>query len=119
MSAYSVDDETFLDLHHAGLASQEIADRLGITRRTVLRRRVRLGVARHTPGTTWRPTPEWEAQARTLLEDGASLREIARTLHCDRATVTRRFKGMGWTLNEAGSHSQTMRRANEILRKTA
>lgn len=112
---FSVSDEDFLRLHDSGLNATEIAEQLGFSVRHVQRYRTRLGVSQTTPRNTWRPTPEWEAQASQLVQDGVSLKEVARTMGCDEHTVLKRFKGQGWSMQQAGSHGQLMRRANKLL----
>lgn len=113
--SFTVSDEDFLRLHDSGLNATEIAEALGFSVRNVQRYRSRLGVVQHVPRAAWRPGPEWEAQASSLIADGASIREVARTMGCHQDTVIRRFRGKGWTLQQAGAHSQAMGRANKLF----
>lgn len=63
-----------------------------------------------------RARPFTEADARTaeaLLEDGASYREVARTLGRNQSIICRHFPGRGWsdeTKREAARTQQKMRR---------
>ncbi|QDH92495.1 helix-turn-helix DNA binding domain protein [Gordonia phage Dmitri] len=98
------------DLTRAGLSAPQIAERLGITTRTVQRHRVAAGIAqppaRHL-------TPEQIEKARQLLVDGASYKEAARTIGCDKATVAKRFPGYAWTLSECGRWGRFLDRTRE------
>ncbi|MCV7358515.1 helix-turn-helix domain-containing protein [Mycolicibacterium fluoranthenivorans] len=61
-----------------------------------------------------RPFTEADAQAaKTLLEEGASYREVARTLGRNASIICRRFPGRGWSEDvkrEAARTQQLMRR---------
>ncbi len=48
--------------------------------------------------------------AQRLLEDGASYREVARTLGCSRGVVMHRLPGFGWSYSESGTYRQMLRR---------
>lgn len=49
-----------------------------------------------------RATPVVLDQARTLLADGASYREVERTLGLHRSTISHHLPGYGWTPREGG-----------------
>ena len=48
-------------------------------------------------------TPDMVERMRLLLEDGASQREVARTLGISTNAVRSRFPGLGWTQGEGAS----------------
>ncbi|MDQ0241220.1 hypothetical protein [Arthrobacter bambusae] len=56
-------------------------------------------------------TPEELNKARLMLEDGASMREITRTLGISKTTLRNKFPGMGWTYKESGEFRQLIRHA--------
>lgn len=51
--------------------------------------------------TVW--TPDLQARAEALLDDGCSYRETARTLGVDHTTVRDHLPGRGWTRQQVGS----------------
>lgn len=66
------------------------------------------------------PTPERIQQARQLLEDGASQREVQRTTGIARETLRKHFPGKGWTFVEGGEFRALTRAAeHRIDRRTA
>ena len=83
-----------------GYSNLEIADLLEVSDRTVLRWKALAGVdkMRYT-----HLTPSQEEFALTLLEDGASVQEVARTLEVDWGVIDRRFPGHSWSKSESGS----------------
>lgn len=99
----TVDREALQRLHDMGLPASRIAAELGCTMRTVYRWRHDQGLAEPTPE-AWDPAllPGRLEQARRLLEDGASYKEVERTVHMDRRTLRKRFPGMGWPPDEGG-----------------
>ncbi|QXO13149.1 helix-turn-helix DNA binding domain protein [Gordonia phage Jojo24] len=54
-------------------------------------------------------TADQTSTARTLLEDGASYREVARTLGVPRHRVMRALPGYGWSYRDAGTFTASMR----------
>ena len=86
--------ETVAELTRAGLSAREIAVRLNITERTVVRHRGLTGVAQPTPP---RLTDEQLDTARRLISEGAPYKEIAHTIGCCGSTVAYHFPGRGWT----------------------
>lgn len=62
-------------------------------------------------------TKVWEEDAKQMLEDGMSQGEVARTLGVERATVSRKFPGTGWTNGEGGHIAHLQRKVNEYERR--
>jgi len=91
------------ELTRQGLSTNQIAKQLGVATRTVERDRVAAGVAQPR----W---PFWtEAEHRRaleLIEDGASLREVADTLGRGYYGVCDRFHGLGWTNAQTGEFNR-------------
>jgi hypothetical protein len=80
-------------LTRAGYSTREIAAAVGVHERTVSRARVRTGVAQPAN----RPfTADDMRTAGSLLDDGASLSEVARTIGRDPITIRKYFPGCGW-----------------------
>lgn len=88
-------DERIAELTRSGHTAAEIAARLNITARTVVRARIRTGTARRSPA---RFTEAEIRLAEQLLADGASFSEVGRTLHRFSAVIANRFPGRStWT----------------------
>lgn len=86
-------DQRIAKLTEDGLTAEAIAAELGVTARTVQRARVRRGVAKPAAR---RMTAEDLRRARELLDDGASLGEVSRTIGRDLHTIGKHFPGCGW-----------------------
>lgn len=56
-----------------------------------------------------------EVLAKSLLDDGASYTEVARTVGRGRKWVSQRFPGYGWTAQEGGAYGFMVRKHNEML----
>lgn len=54
-------------------------------------------------------------KARQLLDDGASYREITRTLGISKTTLRAKFPGRGWTYKESGEFRWITRKAEITL----
>lgn len=63
----------------------------------------------------WPNAGEWHEEAKQLLEDGASYREVARTVNIDRRRVQRVFPGYGWTHREGGQFRKMVSVHGETL----
>lgn len=83
-------DEAIVRLTQAGMSGPAVAAKFGVTVRTVQRARSRAGVCKP-------PRPPFTAEeirlAESLLDDGASYGEVARTLGRHIKQVIRRFPG--------------------------
>lgn len=111
-----LNEERFLQLQREGCSAAVIADRLGVTPRTVQRHRVRLGVAQTT---TYKGpvTEEWKAKAKAMVDDGCSISEVARTLGSTHDTVKRHFPHAGWDASKVGEYARMMRTLKKALRQ--
>lgn len=98
---------TFLVLDDAGHSAEQIAERLGVTPRTVTRWRRATGRL-HRPATVKRPESTRE-QARRLVDDGCSFAEAARTVGVDPVTIRKWFPDApAWSKREAGLYRQML-----------
>lgn len=111
----TVDKLHFLMRHQEGLSAAQLADIFHISTRHVARLRRELGVAQPAPHSARRMGPEWKAKAGALLDEGAPVQEVARTLGCNESTVNRHFPGRGWDKSTVGRHAKAIRNANEEL----
>lgn len=89
-----------------GMTAAEIADALKVTERTVERDRAAAGLSRPPAP---RLTDHELARAQSLIDDGCSHSEVARTLGVHQTTVSRYFPGRGWSFTQAGHHAATVR----------
>lgn len=107
----TVDHDEVARLTRQGFSLTEIAERVGCSTRHVGRIRVACGVAQPPPALTNRPiTPErLEAVAR-MLADGASNREIMRTLGVHYETLQRYFPGTAWSQDQVVELSRAVRK---------
>jgi hypothetical protein len=94
-----------------GFSAAQIAVWLGISARHVQRCRAAAGITQPcaTP-----LTADEIARAEQMLDDGASLKEVARTLGRCREAIERRFPGRAWTPTQVAEWRH-MKRALEAL----
>lgn len=92
----------------AGCSAQQIADRVGCSRRQVTRDRRALGILQRPPREAL--TEEQLSTAQALLEDGCSRSEVARTLGVYESTIRRRFPGHVWSAQQIADHTATIQR---------
>jgi DNA-binding CsgD family transcriptional regulator len=105
-------DEQLIELAKAGVTAPVIAERLGISLRTVHRRRAKLG---YGLGVGQPPIHERIlVEAAKLIADGASHNEVARTLSIHRKTVAKYFPGTGWGVKEMSAHMGAVHIAKRI-----
>jgi IS30 family transposase len=79
-----------VELHNLNVSTAEIATRMGITPRSVMRARAAAGLTKP------QPTPftiEEYYAAQEMLDDGASYHEVARTLGRWPGTIKKRLPG--------------------------
>jgi DNA-binding CsgD family transcriptional regulator len=99
--------ERIVALTKQGRTATEIADALGVTRRTVVRARRRAGIAQPVKPPL---SDEERARARELLDDGASCTEVARTLGRNPKTILAHFPEYAWDQQRIGEHLALVRR---------
>jgi transposase len=113
-----VDEAEFLTLERSGMTAREIAERLGVATRTVVRWRNRLHLSHVATAATF--TDEQRELARRLIEDGCSFQEVARTVGVSHWTIRRWFPDTpAWTRQQIGEHAALMRRMNRTLERNA
>lgn len=83
----------------------EIAEALRTSRRQIVKDRKALGLSKGAP---IKMTQEELERAEALLDDGASLSEIARTLKLSERTIRRRFPGRGWTKEQTAEYTSAL-----------
>jgi DNA-binding CsgD family transcriptional regulator len=84
-------------------SASDIAFILGVSPRTVERYRRRAGISQ---GGSPRTSDEVLAAAEALLSDGASYKEVGKTLGISYSTVAKWLPGRGWTPAQIGQHAR-------------
>ena len=102
-----------VDLTRQGHTAKQIADLLGVTKRTVARDRTATGCAQ-----TKAPllTADELERAKEMLEDGASYQEVGRTLGRYGTTIRHRFPGYTLTKEEAAHRAVLGRRMAQLMK---
>lgn len=101
-----------IHLSRQGLSVQRIAEQVGVHPQTV----VDVRVANQCGRWARRLFTDSEIQAcLTMLEDGASYNEVARTVGRHVGTVARRFPGYGWSHSEEVEFSRARRAYGSVL----
>lgn len=109
----TADWEQIAKLHAAGKSAKAIAEELQCTTRTVVRWRARNGLSNpSSPLAGSRISTERLAAVRRMVEDGASVNEIRKTLHVWPLTVRRYFPDASWTKAQTGEFVSAIRRFN-------
>lgn len=85
-----------LELDKNGVDIDEIAQRVGISRRTVQRIRSDAGLTRSARYAT----EDEKLRAKAMLSDGASYEEVARTLGRYGSTIASWFPGYAWSFDQ-------------------
>ena len=70
-------------------------------------------VSREYHGCVRPVTPEKLEAVRKMVEDGASQKEIIRTVGVGRETIVKYFPGHRWTFQECGSLGRAVRTAKQ------
>jgi len=121
MGGRRVDYDRMSELDGQRKSAAEIAAALGCDVRTVTRwRRDVRRTQPLAPHQGHRLTPERLTQAQALLDDGASLSEVRRTLGTTFRTLHHHFPGHnGWTYREGGQLGAWITHAMNTNRKAA
>lgn len=93
-------DERVKELSAKSWSLRQISDELGVSTREVSRARVRLGIQQELPPPL---TASEIAQAEALIDEGASLSEVARTVGRTATTWARQFPGSAWSRQQSGA----------------
>lgn len=107
-----------------GLSVNVIAERLGVSTRMVVRARKARGMSvAQVGGAVCHPPELWE-RAEEMVDDGVSLREIARTLGISYSRVSCKLRGRSqWTPVMSGQFrhflKQTEPQVDKVMRQRA
>ena len=113
-----IDRERVLKLHRQGMSASEIAALVECSPRTITRIRKSEGLSEPlTPEGNGPVTPERLEAARLMLEDGASAKEVRRTLHMSQATLRNHFPGMSWSKGEVCEFARMVAEMNRLERR--
>lgn len=105
--------ERVVELTRQGYSAPAIAGFLGITKRSVVRIRAHMGIAKPPSGP---PLSDAEkVRAGELLADGCSYSDVGRTLGRTPNSIRRHFPGMGWEREQCGQLAFMTRKANVRL----
>ena len=103
----------FIRLDRSGLSARQIAERMHVTSRTVVRWRTQAGLS-HRPAKIRTPDVLRE-RARQIIEDGGSFQEAADTIGVRQQTVRGWFPDIpAWTKSQAGAYAVMVRRLNKV-----
>lgn len=100
-------------LSDSGVSVPEMASRLGVSKKTVQRWRRETGRTPQpvSPYAGYPVSPDRLAAAERLLEDGAPVIEVVRTLGMHERTVRAHFPHrVRWSQSDAGRHSSVLRK---------
>ena len=109
-----VDYDSIAELNRLGYSASQIATRLGCSTKSVERWRSSRGLTTLPENASRRVSPERLEAARSMLADGASHKDICRTLRMNRETLRRHFPGTAWTPEQSGRLAQMVRQLNRI-----
>lgn len=106
-------EDRYRAMERAGRSQREIAEAFGVSTRTVIRWRGRLGLTKATPIPAYSQSEH--DRARILLDDGCSFKETARSLGIATRTLRRWFPDrQPWTREQAGTFAVQSRILNTI-----
>lgn len=112
----TADWEQIAKLHAEGKSASQIARLVGCTARTVVRWRAANGLSDPpSPFAGTRISSERLEAVRRMVEDGASVNEIQRTLHVWRPTIIKYFPEARWSRGQTAEFIATARRFNQII----
>ena len=101
------------ELTRQGLTAGTIAEILSISKRSVQRHRSQRGV---TQPPAVHMTAEELLRAKEMLEDGASCREVARTLGRTHGTILKRFPEYKWTKTQRLQQATLGRQMSRLMK---
>lgn len=115
-TAVRFDEDVFLWCERVGMSAREIAERFGVSQRTVVRWRHQTQLS-HTPAPEPHSAEERE-HARRLIEGGCSLRDAGNTVGVSEVTIRRWFPDVpAWTKQQVGEYAALIRRMNRTLER--
>ena len=103
--------ERVVALTQQNYTALQIAQILGITTRSVVRHRKAAGIAQTPPSYL---TEAEIQQATAMLEDGASRREVARTLGRSESAIGNHFPNYGWNQSQACTYGRMRRMLDQL-----
>ncbi|UVK62569.1 helix-turn-helix DNA binding domain protein [Arthrobacter phage TaylorSipht] len=98
--------DEYARIHRPDLTAAQAAELLGVSARTIVRHRARLGLSQASAGGANRPTPELLAKIAASLDDGWPVREVERTYGTTWRTVVRHFPGRSWNRSQVGQYAR-------------
>jgi hypothetical protein len=109
--------EEAFNLMNAGIARSHAAKQTGIGEERLRRMWPELHTDAHSrPGNcSRRLSKERLDQVEVMLDDGASFREIMRTMPIGYVSLRKYFPGRGWTQQQAGQFSVMIQRMGKVL----
>ena len=93
-------DKQIAELTYEKVPTAEIAKRVGVTVRSVMRAQRRRGI----PASIRKMTPEEVAYVEEKLDEGWSLAEVSRTIGRAEGTLSHRFRGRSKWNSSQGQH---------------
>lgn len=112
------DWELIAKLTLEGKTASQIAELVGCNMRTISRARKATGTAHTIPEFAGYPiNAERLEQIRLMVEDGAPVAEIERTLGTSHKTITRYFPGSSWSREQISAHTADIQRARWAVTK--
>lgn len=95
-----------------GMSAPQIASVLRVTKRTVTRDRTAIGCNRGAPSVPL--TDDERRRAATLLDEGCSYVEAARTIGRGHKALRKAFPGHTWTHQQCGQQAAIVRYFNRL-----
>lgn len=106
------DREKVARMFRNGATDDKIAEALDVTPNAIAKLRGRMGL---TVRSNERIPQEKLDRAEQLLDEGAPIREVARSVGISYRSVQRYFPGRGWTQEQVNEYAATYRLATELL----
>lgn len=95
-----------VELTLLGKTIPETSREVGLSRTSVIRIRRKAGLSRPKRDPL---TPEQAIRAEEMLDDGAPIAEVVRTLGCGRSQIDARFPGRAWDIDQVIDHLRVLR----------